>query len=368
MAKASRVLHLVNGEHYAGAERVQDLLGGQLGNFGVEIGFVTLKDGSFEEARHNKNTPLVCMPMKSSLDIGVANDVAAYALEHDYQLLHSHTPRSALIGTLASMKAKLPMVAHVHSPSKADTENKLNNLRNYLLEKFCLKRAVRLIPVSESLNGYLLENGYPVEKIRTVPNGVPIRQQRAEARFDGKQLILGTVALFRPRKGTEVLLEAIARLRSAGHDVRLHAVGTFETEEYGKSVTDLVARLGIEDAVHWTGFTNDVFAEFSKMHAFVLPSLYGEGMPMVVLEAMSVGLPVISTTVEGIPEVVREEIEGLLVEPDNVDAMAAAIKRIVDGEFELVDMGGRGQQRQRERFSDESMARAVASVYEDIDF
>lgn len=366
MADTTRILHLVNGEHYAGAERVQDLLAGKLGEFGCEVGFVTLKDGMFEESRRHKDTPLVCMPMNSSFDIGVAKNVAAYALEHDYELLHSHTPRSALIGTLASMKSKLPLVAHVHSPSKADSDNQLNNMRNYLLEKFCLRRAVRLIPVSESLHGYLRDNGYPAEKIRTVPNGVPIREQRAAARFDGDELVLGTVALFRPRKGTEVLLEAIAKLRTAGHNVRLHAVGTFETEEYGKSLTDLVASLGIEDAVHWTGFTTDVFAEFSQMHAFVLPSLYGEGMPMVVLEAMSVGLPVVSTTVEGIPEVVREEIEGLLVEPDNVDAMAMAIKRLADREFDLVAMGDRGLQRQRQRFSDESMARAVAAVYEEI--
>ena len=110
---SKRVLHLVNGEHYAGAERVQDLLAGQLGNFGCEIGFVTLKDGVFAESRHNTDTPLVSIPMSSSYDLGVARQVAAYALENDYDALHSHTPRSSLIGTLAASKAKLPFIAPV---------------------------------------------------------------------------------------------------------------------------------------------------------------------------------------------------------------------------------------------------------------
>jgi glycosyltransferase involved in cell wall biosynthesis len=366
-ARRGRVLHLVNGQHSAGAERVQDLLAGMLPSYGYEPGFVTLKNGVFEASRKHREAPLVCMPMRSMFDIGVANQVAAYALENDYQLLHSHTPRSALIAALAAGRAKLPMVAHVHSPSKSDSDNALGNLRNSLLEKFCLRRALRLLPVSDSLRRYLLANGYPAERIRTVPNGVPVRTDGTGKAFDGSDLVLGTVALFRPRKGTEVLLRAVAALRQDGVNVRLHAVGTFETPDYQRSVMTLVTELGIADAVHWTGFTHDVFAEFARMHAFVLPSLYGEGMPMVVLEAMSMALPVISTTVEGIPEVVREGRDGLLVAPDDVEAMAVAIRRLRGGEFDLAAMGRQGQARQREHFSDASMARLVSEVYQEVD-
>ena len=267
---------------------------------------------------------------------------------------------------LVSLRTGLPIVHHVHSPSIADTENAIRNFRNSALEKLCLMRAARLIPVSASLEKYLLDKGHSASKIRMVANGVPIRQRASGMKYSGKELVLGTVALFRPRKGTEVLLKAIARLRRSGVNVRLRAVGQFETEAYEESVMQLVGRLEIQDAITWTGFTSDVLAEFSKMHVFVLPSLYGEGMPMVVLEAMSTGLPVISTTVEGIPEVVREGLEGLLVAPGSVKDMAAAIRKAVDGSVDLAAMGESGLQRQRDHFSDVSMAKGVVAVYQEL--
>jgi glycosyltransferase involved in cell wall biosynthesis len=87
---------------------------------------------------------------------------------------------------------------------------------------------------------------------------------------------------------------------------------------------------------------------------------------MVVLEAMSTGLPVISTTVEGIPEVVREGREGLLVAPDSVKDIAEAIRKVVDGSVDLAATGESGLQRQRDHFSDVSMAKGVVAVYQEL--
>ena len=178
--------------------------------------------------------------------------------------------------------------------------------------------------------------------------------------------MIGTVALFRPRKGLEVLLNALAHLKRGDHRVRLHAVGPFETREYREYIMGRVDELGLVGEICWTGFTEDVFAEFSKMHAFVLPSLFGEGMPMVILEAMSVGLPVVSTRVEGIPEVLREGKDGLLVEPDNVDGLADAIRKLVAGTVDGGMLGESGWRRQREFFSDLAMAEGVADVYREV--
>ena len=111
--------------------------------------------------------------------------------------------------------------------------------------------------------------------------------------------VLGMVALFRPRKGPEVLLDAIAEVRERGHDVRLQAVGPFENHDYEVELSDRVRKLNLQEAVHWTGFRHDVSDEMSRFDALVLPSLFGEGMPMVILEAMAHGLPVIATRCEG---------------------------------------------------------------------
>ena len=82
--------------------------------------------------------------------------------------------------------------------------------------------------------------------------------------------------------------------------------------------------------------------------------------------AMAAGLPVVSTRVEGIPQVVRDGQDGLLAAPGNVEDLAAALLRLAHGEVNGAALGDSGRQRQRERFSDESMAAGIAQVYREV--
>jgi glycosyltransferase involved in cell wall biosynthesis len=358
-----KVLHIVNGEFYAGAERVQDLLAARLPEQGFEVGFACLKQGVFAERRRSREAALHMLPMKSRADLSQCLPLARLVRAQHYRLLHTHTPRTALLGRLVAMLTGVPMVHHVHSPAERDTEHGWRNRRNELVERMCLRGASRLIAVSASLERLLRERGIAAARIRCVPNGVPMSERLRRDYRPGEELTIGTVALFRPRKGIEILLEALARLRASGARVCLRAVGPFESPEYEQSVRALCERLALGQAVTWTGFCSDVSAEFSHMHVFVLPSLYGEGMPMVVLEAMAVGLPVVATRVEGIPEVVRHGQDGLLVAPGNDAELADILQRLVDGTADTRALGDSGWQRQRESFSDTAMAAAVAAVY-----
>lgn len=366
MAANTKILHIINGEFYAGAERVQDLLALRLPDFGFEVGFVCLKDGIFAAKRMAQSVPLHSFPMRSKFDIGLARRVAALARRDGYALIHTHTPRAALLGRPAAFLAGLPMVHHVHSPTDADTETGWRNARNALVERLSLFRARKLIAVSRSLEQYLLNKGYPRDRIAVVSNGVATQDKTLGQAGESGAMTVGMVALFRPRKGLEVLLKALALLKNEGHGLRLHAVGPFETPEYEASVRRLVDQLELAGDVHWTGFTANVGAEFPHMNIFALPSLFGEGMPMVVLEAMAVGLPVVSTRVEGIPEVVRDGQDGLLVEPNSPEALAAALRRFATGAVNPATLGDSGWQRQRALYSDVAMAQGVADVYREV--
>lgn len=361
-----KVLHLINGEFYSGAERVQDLLALRLPESGFDIGFACLKPGQFLECRQSQNVPLYAVPMKSRFDLSPAKEVARLLVEHQYDLLHTHTPRAALIGRIASQKTGIPFLHHVHSPTRRDTENRLRNLLNTAIENWSLARTSRLIAVSSSLSRYLKDCGFPEERIRVVPNGVPILKSSVYWQKPTTSWVIGTVALFRPRKGLEVLLEALALLIKKGIDVRLRAVGGFETAAYEQTIKTLVNQLGLEESIDWTGFTQNVKDEFEKMDLFALPSLYGEGLPMVVLEAMSSGLPVVSTNVEGIPEVLGAKDAGVIVEPQNALAMADGIELLVGTEGLAAKIASIGHARQRDYFSDVAMARGVAQAYEEV--
>jgi glycosyltransferase involved in cell wall biosynthesis len=362
----TRVLHVINGEFYAGAERVQDLLALRLANHGYDVQFACLKPGLFAEKRQARKAALHAMPMRSRADLSMCYRLARVIKAQRVRLVHTHTTRSALLGGLVARLAGVPMVHHVHSPTERDTENTLRNVRNGFVERLSLREARRLIVVSGSLERHVRERGIAPERIRAIPNGVPVGERARLPYAAGQTLRLGTVALFRPRKGIEVLLEAMAELRRSGIASTLHAVGPFETPDYERHVHELVRRLGLEHDVQWAGFRSDMTAEFRLMHVFVLPSLFGEGMPMVLLEAMAAGLPVVSTRVEGIPQVVRDGHDGLLVEPGNPRELAQALAAIARGERPTDAMGDSGWQRQRTNFSDESMAAQVAAVYREV--
>ncbi len=360
-----RVLHVITGEHYAGAERVQELLALRLPELGFEAAFACVKPGVFPEVCRARQAPVHRFPMRLRGDLRPAWAIARLVRREGFSLIHTHTVRTAMVGRLAAALARVPMVYHVHSPTSRNTTRVWLNRVGALVERFSLRGAARLITVSESLRRHMLAQGFAPEKITVVPNGVPAAGQ-ALRRPPGEVWRLGTVALFRPRKGLEVLLEALAELKARGRQVELRAVGTFETPEYQAAILARAERLGVGRLIHWTGFARDVGAELAQMDLFVLPSLFGEGLPMVILEAMAAGLPVAATRVEGVPEAVRHGREGMLAPPGDPQALAGAIDAVISGGAEWAALSEAARRRHAERFSDQAMAAGVAAVYREV--
>ncbi|TWT46922.1 glycosyltransferase [Botrimarina hoheduenensis] len=369
-ARPVRVLHVINGEHYSGAERVQDLLAAWLPEFGYEVGFAALKPGRFGDCREAVQAPLVEHSMRGRFDLRPSRAIARQIREEDYDLIHAHTPRSLVIAATAAHRTGKPLVYHVHSPASRDSTRRFTNLVNDGIERWFGRSAKQLITVSPTLTDHMLGRGFSADRLRCVMNGVPgLEENSPGARRRRKPvgpLVIGMVALFRPRKGAEVLLEALATLRSHGHEVRLEAIGPFETPEYEAKLHELVDKLALTDLVHWAGFTDDVHAALARIDTLALPSLFGEGLPMVVLEAMAAGLPVVATRCEGTAEAILHRETGLLVEPGSVSQMTSALEEIIAGRIEYEDMSIAARERHADRFSARAMARQVAAVYDTI--
>jgi len=164
----------------------------------------------------------------------------------------------------------------------------------------------------------------------------------------------------------EVLLDALAILRRQDLSWQLRAVGPFETNDYETQIKLQAKRLGLEDRIQWVGFRRDVSAELARMDLLVLPSLFGEGMPMVVLEAMAAGVPVVATRVEGVPEAVDDGVQGLLAGPGDAGDLARCMERVVRGELPWTRLRENALAHHAEQFSDRRMAAEVAQVYREI--
>jgi glycosyltransferase involved in cell wall biosynthesis len=361
-----RVLHLINGEHYAGAERVQDLLALRLPECGIRPALACLKPGRFAVARRSQDTPLYQLPMRSRFDMRPAWRLARLLRRNQFDLLHTHTPRAALVGRIAATLAGVPLVHHVHGQTAVEVRGRCWTRLMAGVEGACLSRAAAVIAVSPTAAQYMAERGVAKARLRVVPNGVPARATLPTRSAPTTDWTLGMVGLLRPRKGLETVLDALDLLRQQGFSVRLRVVGSFETPAYEREVRQYVARLGIGPAVDWAGFCTDIDAQLAHMDLMAFPSLLAEGMPMVVLEAMAAGVPLVASRVAGVTDVLRDGVDGLLCSPGDPTDLAQAIGRVLRGTVAWESLRSRAHRRQCEQFSDSAMARTVADLYREI--
>ena len=164
------------------------------------------------------------------------------------------------------------------------------------------------------------------------------------------------------QKGQLLLIEAIAGLRRRGHDVRLTLAGDGEMRAL---IEAAISRASLQDVVTITGWIDaaTVRALLSRSLALVLPS-FAEGLPIVIMEAMALGRPVISTMIAGIPELVRDGREGWLTIAGDVEGLIDALERIVTASpSDLAAMGASGAVRVRERHISDRQAERLARLF-----
>jgi glycosyltransferase involved in cell wall biosynthesis len=206
-----------------------------------------------------------------------------------------------------------------------------------------------------------LVRDYGAERIAVVPNATGARWWEggaSEVGEGGAGLEPGTllfVGRLRLRKGVEVLLHALAALRARGIAARLAIAGD---GEHRAAVERALADLDLGGAVELLGRCDAarIARLLAGARALVVPSIY-EGMPLVVLEAMAAGVPVVASSVSGIPEVVVDGETGWLVPPEDPAALAAALAVALEDPAEAARRGAAGRRRVEERYRPEAVAR-----------
>jgi glycosyltransferase involved in cell wall biosynthesis len=203
-----------------------------------------------------------------------------------------------------------------------------------------------------------LEDLRGMSDVRTVHYGIPAAQAVSPASgigFSGDALNVAVVANFEPRKGHAVLLDALVGL---GGRVRCAFVGSGPEEE---RLRRRVAGEGLP--VEFLGWRDDVPAILRASDALVLPSLANECLPYAILEAMSHGLPVVSTDVAGIPEEVVDGETGFVVAPGDARALGEALDALARDRDLAAHMGAAGRERARTEFSLERMVDQVTDLW-----
>jgi glycosyltransferase involved in cell wall biosynthesis len=259
------------------------------------------------------------------------------------QILAFNTPKPILMGTLASRFSSV-CARIVFRRVNFPLHKGIFTLLKYNWGVDCI------VAISESIRQQM-QLRVPGSKIRTIYEGIDLsgapRRNRTETRKPGEPAVVGTVAHLSPEKGTKYLVEAASLIPNVQERFRFVIVGDGVCLN---ELKEMAQSKGVSDIFDFAGFRSDTFQYMRSFDMFVLPSL-SEGLSSAILEAMANSLPVVATNVGGIPELVYDEENGLLVAPANSAALAIAIQRLAQNPEESIRMGLRGRERIEKQFT-----------------
>jgi glycosyltransferase involved in cell wall biosynthesis len=227
----------------------------------------------------------------------------------------------------------------------------------------------RVVAVSGAVKDALIESGISREKIDVIYNSIPLERfnpgtverdaVRRELGIDSDSIVIGTAGKLNQGKGVFDLLSAVHRLMETYPNVRLIFVGDGSERTRLEQETQ---RLSMHDKVIFPGVRDDMERMYAAMDVFILPSTCREAFGMVLIEAMAMSKPVIATTMGGIPEIIDDEVNGVLVPPQDPDAIAHAIARYIeDGAFSR-KVALEGRKLIEQKFSDKAMGDSFENI------
>lgn len=225
-----------------------------------------------------------------------------------------------------------------------------------------------VVTVSKYVERYLVEAGIPGDRITTVSTGVDFARYdrstiagdlRAELNLSAETPLVGTVAILRAKKGHADILDAVPAVLQHFPDAHFVFAGD------GAQTANLKARIeaeGLVGRVHLLGLRRDVTNVLASLDVFVLPT-HQEALGTAFIEAGAMGLPIVATNVDGVPEVVQDGRTGLLVPVRDGKAIAEAICRLLGDPIYRQSMGANAAEFVRRKFSREVMAQGMERLY-----
>lgn len=360
-----KVAQLVIGGDVAGGQLVALRFADALRARGDETLFVSPSAGPFVDRVRALGYDVALRDVGRTHRVAGAAGLARLLRASGAHVVHTHTLAAAnALGRLAGRAAGVPVVSHLH------IENHFRPASRVLLrtlDNATARLCARLVAVSESTREAYERQGYP-RRIEVLHNGVELDAPASNGRLreelglgDGTTLV-GEVARLCDVKGQRELIDALALVPDA--HVVLVGRDLERGGDYQRELEAAAVRRGVRDRVVFAG-ERDAREILSELDVFALPS-WTEGLPLVALEAMAHGRPVVATPVGGTPEVVVHEETGLLVPPRDVEALAAALRRLVEDPALRRRLGDAGRRRVEERFGVDRMTRRMLELYDEV--
>jgi glycosyltransferase involved in cell wall biosynthesis len=292
--------------------------------------------------------------MRGGADVRSMLTIRSLLDKRRFDVLNTHSGHDSLVAGMAGRLARTPLIVrtrHLALP--------ITSLATYTWIPH------RVVAVSHYVRNYLISAGVPESRVETIHDGIvkpePLTHStlRDELGLDSNAVVAGIVAMLRGKKGHEDLIAAVRPMMS--ERANLHVVIAGEGGEFAR-LKAMIEAFGLSGRIHLLGFRKDINNVLKGCDLFVLPT-HQEALGQAFIEAMAMGLPVIGTQVDGVPELIDPGVNGLLVPVRDVEALREALTHLVDDAPLRARFGLASRIKTDHHFTVEGMASETVDFY-----
>jgi len=313
--------------------------------------------------------PFLCRKVSPYRDIRAFLSLYKLFKKEDFTIIHTHSSKAGLLARLAAVLNKTPIVIHtIHGFAFNDFMNIFKKNFFIYLEKLLAKWTDVLITVSNLNKKKIIDLNIAQENnIKNIYSGIDLSlfinkkndDFRKELNLQNNHLLLGSVGRLSDQKDPITMIEAFGIISKPFPNAHLALVGDGELK--GK-ILEKIDQLKLDGKVHLTGNKNNPWSVYHSMDLFIMSSIY-EGLGRSITEALSCGVPVVCTDVEGVPEIVRDNITGILVPPKDANKLADGIIRTLNDMETAKKMAEEGRRFVKDNFDVNKMVNDIDSLY-----
>lgn len=366
-----RVLHLIKGLGRGGAENLlsQGLRVADRSRYEYSYAyFVPCKNALVPELEAGGAEVSLFSARSSAACFRHILAISEFVRRRQIDVIHCHLPIASVVGRFAGAVAGVPVVSTEHNLlQRYHVATRLISTSTWGLQS-------RVIAVSNEVKDSILEHVGDDVPVDVILNGVDVERfgdrtgnvesVRANLGLPTDAFVIGTVAVFRTQKRLEHWLRVAASVLKEAPNAHFLLVGDGPERE---TVDREICRLRLGERVHLPGLQSDVSSYLSAMNVYLMTSEF-EGLPIAMLEAMASRLPIVATSVGGIPEAVRHGQDGYLVAQGDIEGATAAVLSLVRDQERRRHMGRNARARVVESFAIEPMQRKLEGIYESVTF
>ena len=365
------VMHVASGDLWAGAEvQLYTLAKALHSKSSATVSVVLLNHGRLEQELTNAGIKVIVIDESKFNGFSILNRLIHAIRRLEPDVIHTHRLKENILGSLAAwLTGRIPSLRTVHGAPEHDPSwLKLHKHLLFYVDRQCGRfLQEKIIAVSNDLSE-ILSKVYPLEMIHVIENGIDLdairlaqSTQRISRDTTDKKFRIGFAGRLVAVKRVDILIETArcfidARLE---HEICFHIFGDGPLRE---NLEILNQRLGTRNIVHFEGHCDDILARLQEVDAIIITSDH-EGLPMILLEAMALGVPIVSHAIGGIPELLDYGNCGILVNGHEPMDYYRAISDLVANADRRIEMIANALERVANRYSAEQNARVYCDIY-----